>query len=50
MHNYFNNSTTDMVNETIEKALEWLSVCLRTKWLWVRVPLQSLKFQTSRLF
>ena len=21
---------------------EWLSVCLRTKWLWVRVPLQSL--------
>ena len=43
MHNYFNNSTTDMVNETIEKALEWLSVCLRTKWLWVRVPLQSVK-------
>ena len=23
---------------------KWLSVRLRTKWLWVRVPLQSLKF------
>ena len=23
--------------------VKWLSVCLRTKWLWVRVPLQSLK-------
>ena len=24
---------------------KWLSVCLRTKWLWVRVPLQSLSIQ-----
>ena len=24
-----------------------LSTCLRTKWLWVRVPLQSLKLQIS---
>ena len=21
----------------------WLNVCIRTKWLWVRIPLQSLK-------
>ena len=28
----------------------WLSVRLQTKWLWIRVPLQSLKVQTSRLF
>ena len=27
-----------------------LAYCLRTKWLWVRVQLQSLKFQISRLF
>ena len=27
-----------------------MSICLRTKWLWVQVPLQSLKFQISRLF
>ena len=29
---------------------KWLSVRLWTKWLWVRVPLQSLKLQISRLF
>ena len=29
---------------------KWLSVCLRIKWLWVRIPLQSLKLQISRLF
>ena len=28
---------------------KWLRVHLWTKWLWVRVPLQSLKFQISRL-
>ena len=27
-----------------------MSVCLQTKWLWFRVPLQSLKLQISRLF
>ena len=27
-----------------------LSVCLQTKWLSVRIPLQSLKLQISRLF
>ena len=31
-------------------STKWLSVRLRTKWLWVRVPLQSLKLQISRLF
>ena len=28
----------------------WLNVHLRTKWLWVRVPLQSLKLQIFHLF
>ena len=28
----------------------WNVVRLQTKWLWVRVPLQSLKLQISRLF
>ena len=28
---------------------KWLSVRLRTKWFWVRVQLQSLKLQISRL-
>ena len=29
---------------------KWLSVLLQTKWLWVRIPLLSLKLQISRLF
>ena len=29
---------------------KWLSVCLRTEWLWVQVLLQSRKLQISRLF
>ena len=29
---------------SIESLAKWLSVHLRTKWLWVRVPLQSLKY------
>ena len=29
---------------------KWLSVRLRIKWLWVRIPLQSLKLRISRLF
>ena len=28
---------------------KWLSVRLRTKWLWVRIPLLSLRLQTWRL-
>ena len=27
------------------RLAKWLSVRLRTKWLWVRVQLQSLKYQ-----
>ena len=29
---------------------KWLTVRWRTKWLWVQVPLESLKFQTLCLF
>ena len=28
---------------------KWLSVRLQTKWLWFRIPLQSLKLQVRRL-
>ena len=28
---------------TLNHLAKWLSVCLQTEWLWVRVPLQSLK-------
>ena len=34
----------------LASLVKWLSIRLRTKWLWVRVPLQPLKFQISRLF
>ena len=33
----------------LAKLAKWLSVRLRTKWLWVRVPLQSLNLQIWRL-
>ena len=29
---------------------KWLIVRLRSKWLWVQIPLQSLKLQISPLF
>ena len=32
-----------------DKMAKWLSVRLQTKWLWVRIPLQSLKLQIWRL-
>ena len=35
---------------TLKHLAKWMSVCLRTKWLWVRVQLQSLKLEISRLF
>ena len=38
---------TYVVNEQLAK---WLRVRLRSKWLWVRVPLQSLNIQILRLF
>ena len=34
----------------LDSLAKWLSVPLRTKWLWVRIPLQSLKLQIWRLF
>ena len=37
-------------NPQLASLAKWLSVRLRTKWLWVRVQLQSLKLQISRLF
>ena len=33
-----------MSRNSFVSLAKWLSVHLRTKWLWVRVPLQSLKF------
>ena len=34
----------------IHNLVKWLSVCLRTLWLWVRVPLESLNsiFKVSK--
>ena len=40
---------TTQVNLLVSLA-KWLSVLLPTKWLWVRVSLQSLKVQMWRLF
>ena len=37
------------VNDLASLA-KWLSVCLLTKWLWVRIPLLSLKLQIWHLF
>ena len=46
------NNLTKFQNHqnTFEASLaKWVSVSLRTKWFWVRVQLQSLKLQMSRL-
>ena len=32
-----------LCKRTLNHLAKWLSVCLRTKWLWVRIPLLSLK-------
>ena len=34
----------------LASLVKWLSVCLWTKWLLIRVPLQSLKLHILRLF
>ena len=34
----------------LANLVEWLSVHLRTKWLWVRFPLHTLKLQMSCLY
>ena len=45
-HNYLAHKRT--LNH-LAKLAKWLTVSLWTKWLWVRVQLQSLKLQTSHL-
>ena len=35
--------------EPMTNLAKWISVRLRTKWLWVRIPLLSLKLQIWRL-
>ena len=35
---------------SVRSLAKWMSVCLQTKWLWLRVQLQLLKLQISRLF
>ena len=43
-------TTTSQICPNLASLVKWLSVHLRAKWLWVRVPLQSLKLQIWRLF
>ena len=33
----------------LKRLVKWLVVCLRSKWFWIRVLLQSLRFQNLRL-
>ena len=40
---------TWFANEHSTKLAKWLRLCSQTKWLWVQVPLQSLKFQIYML-
>ena len=47
-HNHLFRKQTLNYLAKLASLTKWLSVCLRTKWLWVRVPLQSLKLQISR--
>ena len=44
-----NNLVRKRTLNHLAKLAKWLSVRLATKWLWVRVQLQSLKLQISRL-
>ena len=46
----FDNATKENIKEFNLSLAKWLSVRLRTKWLWVRVQLQSVELQISRLF
>ena len=49
----FEPTTTQFVNEystSLASLARLFSVRLRTKWLWVRIPLLSLKLQIWRLF
>ena len=54
MRNYTYSETTpggEFRNEetNLSSLAKWLSVCLRTKWLWVRIQLQSLKIDLACL-
>ena len=46
----FDNATKENIKEFNLSLAKWLSVRLRTKWLWVRVQLQSIELQISCLF
>ena len=46
-HNRRSNEEQD--GKIVASLAKWLSVRLRTKWLWVRIPLLSLKLQIWRL-
>ena len=46
-HNHRSNEEQD--GKIVASLAKWLSVRLRTKWLWVRIPLLSLKLQIWRL-
>ena len=37
------STLSSCLNVSLTSLAKWLSVCLQTKWLLVRVPLQSLK-------
>ena len=45
-----NDCNWTRIHNHLVRKRTWLSVHLRTKLLWVRVQLQSLKIQISRLF
>ena len=47
--NWTRNHNHLVHKQTFNHLAKWLSVRLWTKWLWVRVQLQSLKLQISRL-
>ena len=44
------NLNTLFRKQTLNRLAKWLNVRLGTKWLWVRIPLLSLKLQISPLF
>ena len=49
-HNHSVYKRTLNHSANLASLAKWFSVPLGTKWLWVRVPLQSLKPQISRMF
>ena len=49
-HNHLVRKRTIKCLAKLVSSAKSLSVHLQTKWLWVRVPLQSIKLQISRQF